>query len=255
MKTLLFLSLFLVTPWANAQVLHETLKDSIEELSSVGVVDNKCEGSDLVHSSTIPIEEKHKYVELGIDTVETANYNGFELSVLSLEQVKKIFEQVNQLEYIPKKYMEDGCYARAHEVFLIAKQNGLSFGKAFVVTDEKGFLYPQGDEMRFHKGFQGWPVYHTSATALVRNEDGTLSPVVFDIGASQKAQKADPWRQSLSPFKDRSKVVYHEGERIFHDSNTKAPARSLLKNLKMTQDTIDELGYDEYLYMLEQGWL
>jgi len=252
-KTILFLSLFLVTPFVNAQVIHESLKGSIEELSSIGEVDIKCEGSDQAQKSTIPIQEKHKYVELGIDSVEMTNYKGLELSVLSPEQVKKIFEQINELEYIPKKYLEDGCYARAHEVFLIAKHNGLSFGKAYSVAD-KGLLYPKGKGEQFHKSFKGWR-YHTSTVALVREESGELSPVVFDIGASEKAQKADEWRQALSLSEDRSDVIYKKGEKIFHDSYVEAPDRSLLKDLKKTQDTIDELGYDEYLFMLEQGWL
>lgn len=219
----------------------------------MGEVQVDCHPGRAEKSFSVPIEEEHQYAELGVHSEEKAEYQGLELSVLTPEQAQMIHERLNELEYIPKKYMEDGCYARAHEVALIAERNGLSFGKAFLVS-KKGLLYPEGDDSRFHKSFQGWR-YHTAAMALVREEGGELSPVVFDIGASQSAQRVEDWNDSLTSREDQAELVVRKREHIYHDNSVTAPSRSIIKNLNTTQETIDELGYDEYIFRLEQGWL
>lgn len=253
MRTLIFLSLLFVSSEGFTQVLHESLEGSLEELGSLGEVQVDCHPGQAEKSFSVPIEEEHQYIELGVQSDKKAEYQGLELSVLTPEQAQMIHEQLSQLEYIPKKYMEDGCYARAHEVALIAQRNGLTFGKAFLVS-KKGLLYPKGEDSGFHESFQGWR-YHTAAMALVRDKGGELSPVVFDIGASKSAQKAEQWNNSLTSREDQAEFVVRKRERIYHDSSITAPNRSIIKNLKRTQDTIDELGYDEYIFRLEQGWL
>lgn len=253
MRTLIFLSLLFFSGEGLAQVVHESLEESVEELGFLGEVQFDCHPGRAEKNFSIPIEEEHQYVELGVRFKEKAEYQGLELSVLTPEQAQLIYEQMNQLKYIPKKYMEDGCYARAHEVALIAEQNGLSFGKAFLVS-KKGLLYPEGDDSGYHKSFQGWR-YHTAAMALVRDEGGELSPVVFDIGAAKNVQKVEQWNDSLTSREDQAELVVRRKEHIYHDNSITAPSRSIIKNLNRTQETIDELGYDEYIFRLEQGWL
>lgn len=253
MRYLLLLPFLILSTLTKAQVLHETLQSSLKELEFLGEVQIECGPNTKKRALEVPVEHRHRYVDLNIRSKDKARYKDLELSVLTPEQAQAIHKKISQLDYIPKKYLEDGCYARGHEVALIAKQNNLSFGKAFLVSKDR-LLFPNEGEHDFHKSFQGWR-YHTAAMALVREENGELSAVVFDIGVSQKAQRVAEWKESLASKDGQVKFVVREQKRIYHDSSITAPDRSILKNLKRTQDTIDELGYDEYIFRLEQGWL
>ena len=185
-------------------------------------------------------------------------YEGVEVSVLSKEEAQKLYDRFKELSYIPTKYLEDGCYARAHELALIAKNNGITLGKAFLVPNtESHLLYPKNIKAehpdRLTKNFDGWK-YHANAFILVQNGD-KIEPFVFDLGVSDKIQSFDDWKKNLAHDPKESKVITRPAATVFHNTSFSSPDLSIIDSLVETQKVIDELGMDEYLFRLESGWL
>jgi hypothetical protein len=202
-------------------------------------------------------EKPVTYKDIKIRTREEgkANYEGLRLSVMSKEEAQKLFEQFQKLSYIPNKYLEDGCYARAHELALIAKNNGITMGKAFMLPhSSNSLLYPKSVEKgRLDRDFDGWK-YHAVSFVLVKNGN-RVEPFVFDLGVSPKIQSFSEWKQNLSSNPQRARIVVKDSAQVFHDVKFDSKDRSIIDRLQETQDLIDKLGMDEYKFQLGQGWL
>jgi hypothetical protein len=197
----------------------------------------------------------HLGIRLSVTSTETVEFEGQEITVLSLEQAQQLFKEFQQLDYIPTRYIDDGCYARAHELALIARANGMTFGKAHALPDS-GLLTPEEGRERLPSSFAGWR-YHTNAFVMVRDGD-ELVPMTFDLGIADRPQSFEQWRRGLGHGTNGHRQVRVETRHwtyIFNDGNFRSPNQSLITGLLEAQRGIDELGYDEYLFRLERGWL
>ena len=253
----IFLFSFFYFSDAYTQVNTERTKVFFKTLENIGVPPIACDTKFGLATTTVgPVD--FKTVKLNVSSKRLENYEGVRVSVLSKEEAQKLFDSFRKLSYIPSKYLEDGCYARAHELALIAKNNGITLGKAFLLPNKDGdLLYPKNieanDPDRFAKSFNGWK-YHANAFVLVQNGD-KVEPFVFDLGVSEKIQSFDEWKNNLAHSPKESRIITKPAATIFHDSSFSSPDLSIIDSLVETQKTIDELGMDEYLFRLESGWL
>ena len=253
----IFLFSFSYFSVAYTQVNTERTKIFFKTLENIGVPPVACDTkAELATTTVVPVD--FKTVKLNVSSKKLEDYEGVKVSVLSKEEAQKLFDSFKELKYIPSKYLEDGCYARAHELALIAKNNGITLGKAFLLPNKDGdLLYPKNIEVndpdRFTKSFNGWK-YHTNAFVLVQNGD-KVEPFVFDLGVSEKIQSFDEWKKNLARDPKESRIITRPTASIFHDSSFTSPDLSIIDSLQETQKTIDELGMDEYLFRLESGWL
>lgn len=255
-----FVFLFMLFHFSDAytQVNTERTKVFFKTLTNVGVPPIACDTKvESAAGSSTPVD--FKSVKLNnVSTKRMGVYEGVEVSVLTKDEAQRLFDSFKKLSYIPSKYLEDGCYARAHELALIAKNNGITFGKAFLLSNKDSeLLYPKNIKAknpdRFAKSFSGWK-YHANAFVLVQNGD-KLEPFVFDLGVSEKVQSFDEWKNNLARNPKEARIITKPGASIFHDNSFSSPDLSIIDSLVETQKTIDELGMDEYLFRLESGWL
>lgn len=203
--------------------------------------------------------EHFKQVKLACQSHRSAAYQGLNLSILTLEQAKNLFDELNSIEYLPMKYLEDGCYARAHEISLIAQENGLEMGKAFLNSPESGqLLNPQSlknqNPPRFDKNFSGWR-YHATPFLLVEQPNGTIVPMVFDLGVAKGPQTFQQWKSNLHPEPQSTSLTVRHKDYVFDSGNFTSKNESIIDRLTETQNLIDEIGWSEYMFRLEQGWL
>ncbi len=179
-----------------------------------------------VHPPEVTIDEVAKVaVEIlskGVTPEQTSfltNYSchDFEVSVVSLEKAKELFEFVSKKDYIPFKYPEDGCYARAHEMSLLLIGKGTKTGKVFI----QGDLCV--DTPNSPKGFVTW-AYHVAPVVNVM-VNGEVKTYVIDPSLFDRPVLVEEWykiQTSHSQQAQKSKITYFN--EMFHyaprDRNT-----------------------------------
>lgn len=210
-------------------------------------------------SASYPIPVDFEAVTLTTSAAKQTRFEGVNVSVMTKEDAERMFLEFQNIDYIPNKYIEDGCYARAHELALIAERHGIMLGKAFMVPPAKGdhLLYPKNlkdqNPPRFASSFSGWK-YHAVSFVMVDN-GGKLEPYVFDLGVSEKIQSFKEWKNNLSSEPKKAKIIVRDKSYVFKDGEYQSPGVSIIDRTRETQELIDELGMSEYLFQLEQGWL
>lgn len=250
----------LLTTSLQAQLVSEEIAGFFRQISTLGESPSVClEG--LSESDYAQVEDPrdfHQKVRFDIKEIEKTNYQGHEVSVLSYEDAKKLFEIFSQIPYLPTKYLEDGCYARAHELMLIAQNNGIDLGKIFIeppTTGGHSLLYPTNlkEGASLDPSFAGWK-YHANAFVMVK-KDGVLTPMVFDVGAAASLQSVEDWKKNLSTRPQEARITVRQRDYVFSDGNFSSPRQSIIHNLIATEKLIDEIGMGEYNFMVERGWL
>jgi hypothetical protein len=165
----------------------------------------------------------HKNVKLSHQYPrQIVNHQNNGITVLTLDQAQKLFNELKNVDYMAYNYMDNGCFARAHEFALIAKENGISMGKAFISdkriyeqetleTNPDHLLYPKSllrkSEKPFLKEFAGW-VYHVAPYLLVKNNKGEVVPFVFDIGIDKSPKSIQKWKKSLLKDPSQADIEY-----------------------------------------------
>lgn len=201
----------------------------------------------------------HKKVKLsGEWPKETLSFEGDEISILSEEQAQSLFQQFSRIEYMKFDYLHDGCFDRAHEFALIAKEHGIEMGKVFLSDkDETASLYPKEwlgkEDAPVPQGFVGWR-YHVTPYVLVKKGD-KLVPFAFDVGVSEKAKSLDEWQKDLNPRNEPHETIFRERGFLFKDSRWEIGDKSSIADQMEDQQMIRELGIDEFLFRREQGWI
>lgn len=139
------------------------------------------------------------------------------VSVLSYDELDKIFKMLASQEYIPFKYPEDGCYARAHEMSRILEEKGIITAKVFI----EGNL--RVETTNSPKGYVEW-WYHVAPVVKVK-EAGKEAIYVIDPSIFNKPMPVEKWfeiQTSHDPNAVNSKETYYN-ERFHYqpmDKNT-----------------------------------
>lgn len=236
---------------------YEPISEFFDSANSLGEADCHCDDPVVMGEEAKPINPKDLHLGVSLDIgVPLGEKDG--VSILSEEQAKKLFKAFEDVDYMLYKYMDDGCYIRAHEFALIAERFGIKMNKSFLLPEEGSLLFPdeafKANEKAFMSGFQGWK-YHVAASVYVQKEDGSVEPYVFDVGTQKKEMNYEQWKSSLNPKGQKSSVKTRPSQFIFDDSNLAMPGESVIDWLIERQEQIDELGEDEYMFRVEQGWL
>ncbi len=204
----------------------------------------------------------HKEIKINLGRkIKKVNFQGDEVSVLSEEEAQDLFKLFSQIDYMKFDYLHDGCFARAHEFALMAKENGIEMGKVFLrEKNDKPHLYPEkwkeNPTAPVPSGFVGWR-YHVTPYVLVEKE-GELIPFVFDVGVADRSQNLEEWKDSLMDPKttvvnDRV-VTYRDRGYIYETGSSYYPDSSSIKSQLEDQEAIRELGIDEFLFQRDMGW-
>ncbi len=262
LKRLIFFFLITVS-WipAHAQVITNQVAAGLASLKTLGNPPECC----LEKIEEVNFLKKqdprdfHKSVRLPVRSKPTVKYDGLDISVMTKAEAEELFRFFQELEYMPKKYLEDGCYARAHEMALIAEKNGIQMGKAFLSPkNENGpLLYP--DSLKnvkpspFSSYFGGWK-YHAVPFVMVRNGN-KIEPMVFDLGVASNVQTFSEWNRNLSSKPKGNRITVRSKGHVFQDGGFRSDGESIIHRLIETEQLIDEIGMSEYVFRVEQGWL
>ncbi len=187
-----------------------------------------------------------------------SDYLGDEVSVLTIEEANELFEEFSRIKYLHFKYLHDGCFSRAHELALIAKEHGIEMGKVFLSSSsDRAQLFPKNwinnPQAPVPSGFMGWH-YHVVPYVLVE-ENGELKPFVFDVGVSPKGEFVEDWRNGLEIKSGAASLTYKDRDYMFADTSYKTGEVSTIASQIEEQRLIEELGINEFLFRKEQGWL
>lgn len=199
----------------------------------------------------------HKEVKLsGEWPNRSVNFKEDQVTILSEEEAQRLFKEFSRIEYMKFDYLHDGCFDRAHEFSLIAKEHGIEMGKVFLSDkNEVAALYPK--EWKTKKdppvpvGFVGWR-YHVAPYVLVEKE-GKLTPFVFDVGVAKKAKALEEWKSDLHPKKEDHDVIFRDRSYLFKDSRWKKGNESSIADQLEDQELIRDMGIDDFLFYREKG--
>jgi len=201
----------------------------------------------------------HQKIELSVTgSGEAQSFENDSISVLTKEEAEKLFQEFSQITYMKFDYLHDGCFARAHEFALIAKENGIEMGKVFLSdTQDKASLYPKewrdNDQAPVPSGFYGWR-YHVTPYVLVKEGD-KLVPYVFDVGVTSGPKAIEEWRKDSVYRESETELVYRDRAFMFADGGYSSEGKSNIESQLKDQELMRSLGINEYLFRLEQGWL
>lgn len=188
-----------------------------------------------------------------------ASFKEDEVSILTEEEAKKLFEEFSKIDYMKFDYLHDGCFARAHEFSLIAKQHGIEMGKVFLSESNQGArLYPKewlgNPDAPVPAGFVGWR-YHVTPYVLVKKGD-ELVPVVFDVGVSPRPKTVEDWQNDMiQGHPENFSLTFRDSRYMYEDSRTSYEGQSNIQGQLEDQEMMRKLGIDEFLFRREQGWL
>ena len=202
----------------------------------------------------------HKEVSLASGPFEeTSEFEGDEVSILTEEEAQKLFEEFSKIDYMKFDYLHDGCFARAHEFALIAKEHGIEMGKVFLSENNgSARLYPKewlgNSKAPVPNGFVGWR-YHVAPYVLVKKE-GKLVPTVLDVGVSPKAKPVHDWQlDMIQGHPEKFTTIYRDRKYMYEDGRSTYEGQSNIGGQFEDQRLMRELGIDEFIFRREQGWL
>lgn len=178
---LIFFILMNVSAFANPNKATDNLKKTIKKVApavaSAGTIDYKAGCA-----SCTQIGQASKTASL----YSKENNQKIDLTVLTEDEAKSLYDEIASRDDIPFGYPLDGCYARAHKMVRIMEEQGVVAGKAFV----EGQLYV---DTKF--GEVGWG-YHVAPVVLIK-KDGKVLPYVFDPSLFDKPVPYEAWKGKM----------------------------------------------------------
>ncbi len=126
----------------------------------------------------------------------------FKVSLLTEDQLNKLFQEMAEQKHIPFCYPEDGCYARAHEMTQLMEKKGVVTGKVFLEGDLRV------ETTNAPKGFVEW-WYHVAPFVAVKKEGKTILYVI-DPSLFKKPVTIDEWVKLQTSHKNgKIDEIYH----------------------------------------------
>jgi hypothetical protein len=80
--------------------------------------------------------------------------------------------------------------------------------------------------------------------------------MVFDVGVSSTPKTVDDWQMDMiREHPEKYSVIYRDRKFMYEDGSSSYEGRSNIRGQLEDQQTIREIGIDEFLFRREQGWL
>jgi len=112
------------------------------------------------------------------------------VSVLESDAAQKLFASFVKNKDIPFKYPVEGCYARAHEMAMMASKQNIVMGKVFA----------EGD-LQAKTNLSKYPIirwdWHVAPVAFVKDQSGETKLMVFDPSLFDKPVTVEEWKKSM----------------------------------------------------------
>lgn len=258
----IFIQFFLSQSWAALDLSIDEVQRQVEQTITAT---NICREAGFFKPvfkkqfKKIDYDDYHKNVDLNVGrSFETVKHDGNEVSVMSLEEAQALFIAFSEIDYMKFDYLHDGCFRRAHELALMAKENGIQMGKVFLShADATSRLYPQSWKNEVNppvpSGFVGW-YYHVTPYVMVE-VDGEIVLYSFDVGVAKKAQSLSEWKEILSQKGHKYTTTFREAKYIYHDTDHQAEGESLIGQDIEDQIMIYEMGIDDFMYFRQKGMI
>lgn len=149
--------------------------------------------------------------------IETKNGKAEKITLVSEGEANSIFQEMVSIKDIPFQYIEDGCYARAHEIVKYFENKGIIFAKVFIV-DAKKKLRVNNSKNKL--GYVEW-WFHVAPVILV-SKNGKSVPYVFDPSIYNKPVPVDEWKSIQTRHVKKSKAdLYFTNRFVYRPDNAK----------------------------------
>lgn len=249
MKFLLFLSLFTAltaTPrtWAE----DKTLRSFASQLDT-----------SLRHINRSELNKPCAVKPLLPSSLETAQYQGQKVTVLSEQDAQELFKEMQSHTEIPFNFAIAGCEERAHEMSRLMMLKGITPLKGFASVNENDSPRLQVPHPTKSGEVIKWK-YHVAPVVLVK-KNGQLVPYTVDPSIEKSAVPTADWLRDMTRHNPQMKVKmeYTPASRFdvdgrirvnFADQDfNKGNQESLQQFKKISQDPD---GESEYLFQLQR---
>lgn len=140
--------------------------------------------------SVFGFQASYAFVDRTIEQTTVIGYGGKKLEVSSISQayMNELFDQLKVNKSIPFRYVDDGCFARAHKMAILLEDQKIITVKTFLMGDLRMI------DVNHPRGFVDW-WYHVAPSIYVK-EVGAL--VMFDPSASDQPISKKDWVYNLT---------------------------------------------------------
>ncbi len=174
------------------------------------------------------------------------------ITTLSPNAITIIFNSLHQINYIPFEFIEDGCYAQAHEISLVLEEFNIKSAKVFIMPTTDKLLYPKIQQAKLDKNFVGWK-YHV-APLIISSFEGVEEFIVLDPTTGNTPQTIEQWAKNMGLSKDEYKIEITPLEKIFNDRNY-TTKESIIGDLIKMNEQRKEMGEDMFWWAYDKGLL
>ncbi len=172
---------------------EEALKGAIKTLS--GKVDTQIDYRENCSSCPKDASQKVQKKRESANLYSESNDKTISLTVLSLDELNALFDELAANPEIPFRYPVDGCYARAQKMVMLMEEKGIISGKGWI----QGDLYVDSP-----MGEINWS-YHVAPLVLVKTPKGPV-PYIIDPSLSKKAIPFSEWTAIMMKKPDSVKT-------------------------------------------------
>lgn len=199
--------------------------------------------------------------QLQFGDIQTTNYQGQKVSVVSESQIQKIFAELKKNKDIPYDFTVAGCDEKSHEISRLLLLQGITPLKGFLkVADSRSDLMKVAHPSKAGKVVEFY--YHVAPVILVQ-KNGENIPYSIDPTYEQKAVPTSEWQSRFMRLNTKARIklefraanTYGElGRKIdFNDEEHNKSNLEALKEFKRYSELPN--GEDEWLNMRQmQEW-
>lgn len=130
---------------------------------------------------------------------------------ITVEQARAAFAWMKEQDDIAFRYVQDGCYARAHLMIKRLQAMGLAPGKVWALAGEGGMYVetPYGEHEIAGRKVQKWG-WHCAPSLKVRTADGNLITCVIDPSLFDGPVSLETWKKALRPVNGDKAIRFVE---------------------------------------------
>lgn len=229
LSAFIFMFLTATTCLVEQKTLKTQLKPTYQRSPSNDLLQDALQTPELVQKSRNLVTVRHLNPQLQ-----------FDVSLLPIDKIQKIFSKMSALEYIPFKYIEGGCSARAHEIAMVLEKENILVGKFFVI----GKLVVPTDLLS--TGVVQWEEH--VAPYVYTQIDQKIVPFVIDPSLFKKAVNAEEWLGRLLQNNPRSDYQIFTTSRFYFSPRSLMQGPSFqFEEWEIEKTQIDLENYTEEL--------